>query len=107
MKKNMLLGLLVSIMLLAIGVMFAQNPKIGTTLSDNDVSVSMLMAGCAKTGGSTNVCYGGNCSSGGCGCTVAPKILDDPSGTAPMNAEPCSTSSCTTPQGLTNNSCGG
>jgi len=53
-----------------------------------------------------NICFGGNCMAGGCGCTRINRIIDGDSTIDP--AVQCGTSIyCTAPQTISNNACSG
>lgn len=102
------LGLLALVLVVAVAVgntVVSRSP--GTQVPDSESA--LVMGGtCYRIGTSTTsyLCYGGNCSSGGCGCTSDTVISTD-NGYHLNDATACDTSTqCTTRHATSHDPCG-
>lgn len=87
------LGLSTLVVLIAVAVsntVVSQSP--GTQVPESE-SALVIGGDCYRIGTSVTsyLCYGGNCSSGGCGCTSDTRIVT-PNGFNLQNATPCGNS---------------
>jgi hypothetical protein len=91
----------VCVALLASGVLFLSYSAVGTTVPGTE-TVALFGGACTQFGeGTVNICYGGNCSGNGCGCTTRQPFRTGETGAHPDPTTRCGSSdNCTAPQTL-------